>query len=150
MRYHALAGGVFVISASDRINADMVSKLGHSDMVKEGGGWSAIIAPNGQVPSSLKDREGIIYADIDMEKIVDMKYMWDTRGHYARWDVASLLLNRERYMPIREAYGSFIRDDVKASLDVLKKKADRDKDEELKEITEKLKKALANVSNEDR
>jgi nitrilase len=145
LRHHALSGGVFVISASDRINSEMVSKLGHLDLIKEGGGWSAIIAPNGQILSNLKGREGIIYADIDMEKILDMKYVWDTRGHYARWDVASILLNRDRYTPIREEYSSSTRGYIKELLDGLKEKADRDSDEELKEITEKLKKSLSNT-----
>jgi nitrilase len=76
------------------VGADMVDRMGFKDrpdMVQEGGGWSAILGPDGQIIGGpLVGKEGIIYADIDLEQIILMKQACDSAGHYARPDVLRL------------------------------------------------------------
>ena len=90
-KHHALAGQTFVINVQSRVDEDTVAKLGldgRPDMIRVGGGWSAILAPNGQIISGPhKDEEAIIYADIDLADIIPVKQACDSAGHYARPDV---------------------------------------------------------------
>lgn len=56
------------------------------EVVSRGG--SAIVGPLGQVLSGpLWDREGIVYADIDLEEVARSKFDFDVVGHYGRPDV---------------------------------------------------------------
>lgn len=99
-RHHALAGQTFVINVQSRIDADTIERLGLTgkpEMIREGGGWSAIIAPNGQIIAGPNtDEEAILYADLDLSQIVFIKYACDSAGHYARPDVLRLWHNAER------------------------------------------------------
>jgi len=66
-------------------------------------GCTGIIGPNGQfIAGPLKDdREGIVYADLDMEKILAGKVLIDVLGHYSRFDILSLNFTKGEYTPIR-------------------------------------------------
>ncbi len=70
-RHHALAGQTFVINVQSPVGSDIVKRLGFKDrpdLIQTGGGWSAIIGPDGQIISGpLVGKEGIVYADIDLE-----------------------------------------------------------------------------------
>lgn len=93
-RHHALAGQTFVVNVQSPVGVDMVGRMGFkdkADMIVEGGGWSAIIGPDGQIIGGpLIGKEGIIYGEIDLEQIILMKYACDSAGHYARPDVLHL------------------------------------------------------------
>ena len=90
-RHHALAGQTFVINVQSRIDEDTLEKLGltgRPEMARVGGGWTAIVGPDGQIIAGPnRDDEAIIYADIDLFDIVPVKYACDSAGHYARPDV---------------------------------------------------------------
>ena len=88
-RYYALATQSFVI-ASTLIHTkeidDMMGNLPpYSAFVEYGGGAAAIFGPNGkQLTEKLpKDAEGLVYAELDLEKLVDCKYQIDPAGHYS-------------------------------------------------------------------
>ena len=54
----------------------------------------AFIGPNGAVIGEpLIDEEGMIYAEIDLEKCVQPKQMHDILGHYNRFDIFDLRVN---------------------------------------------------------
>jgi len=99
-RHYAWAGQVFVINVqlvNDEYMIDRLGLKGKPDMIKSGGGWSAIINPHGQIIAGPNtDKENIIYADINMEEIVFAKLFCDCVGHYARPDVVRLEVNREK------------------------------------------------------
>ena len=98
-RHHALAGQTFVINVQSPIGADIVERLGFKDrpdMIEQGGGWSAIIGPDGQIIGRpLVGKEGLVYAASDLEQIILMKYACDSAGHDARPDVLRLSVDLE-------------------------------------------------------
>ena len=54
-------------------------------------GGSCVIDPSGHVVSeTIWDKEGIIYATLDMQKVPASKMEHDVCGHYARPDVLKL------------------------------------------------------------
>lgn len=101
-RHHALAGQVFVINVQSPIDEIIINKLGfadRSDLIAAGGGWTAIIAPDGRIIGGpLIGKEGIVYADVDLEDRITAKYACDSVGHYARPDVARLVLNLQKQL----------------------------------------------------
>lgn len=59
-------------------------------------GGSCIVDPYGHyVTEPMWDREAIIYADLDMDKVVASRMEFDPCGHYARPDVLSLKVRDE-------------------------------------------------------
>ena len=63
----------------------MGSLPAYEGFVEYGGGDACIIGPNGKILTEKlpKNAEGLVYADIDLEKIVDCKYQIDPAGHYS-------------------------------------------------------------------
>jgi nitrilase len=56
-----------------------------------GRGGSAILAPDGSyLAGPLYDEEGILYADIDPQRLAEERQRFDAAGHYHRPDVLSL------------------------------------------------------------
>ena len=65
-------------------------------------GGSSIISPFGEVLAGpLYDREGILYAELDMTEIIRSKIDFDVTGHYARPDVFQLVVNEEPMPPVK-------------------------------------------------
>ncbi len=58
---------------------------------------SRIISPEGITIGDIlaPEEEGVIYANIDLDRIVSAKYMCDTGGHYSSPHVISANLNRQ-------------------------------------------------------
>lgn len=100
IRHHALCAQSFVICAMTPIAQDTLETLGFTDapdMMQAGGGMSGIVGPNGQYiagPHSGAD-EKILYADIDLDDRIFIKYACDPMGHYGRPDVLRLLFNSD-------------------------------------------------------
>jgi len=99
-KHHALAGQTFVINVQSRLDEDAIDRMGltgRTELARPGGGWSAIVGPDGQIMSGPNtDGEMALYADLDLGDITLVKYACDSAGHYARPDVARLLLNTSR------------------------------------------------------
>ena len=63
-------------------------------------GGSAIIGPNAKyLAGPVYDQETILYADIDLERIIEEKQALDVVGHYARPEVFTLHINRREMNP---------------------------------------------------
>ena len=64
-------------------------------------GGSAIISPLGDVLAGpLYNKEGILYADLDLAEVARGKFDFDVVGHYARPDVFQLSVNEEPMLPV--------------------------------------------------
>ncbi len=100
MRYYAFEGRIFVISSAavwteamkDVLELDATAR---SSFIGEGG-HSGILNPMGDYIAGPQDAgETILYADLDLEQVARGKITQDVTGHYQRFDVFSLTVNRE-------------------------------------------------------
>jgi aliphatic nitrilase len=91
----------FVVSAASVNTPEMVDALAASDADRAfledpaATGGAAIVAPSGAVIAGplTGDREGIVYADADLEMTIRGRLVQDFGGHYNRPDVLRLLVN---------------------------------------------------------
>lgn len=100
MRYYAFEGRVFVISSAAVWTEEMKDVLELDETARSGffaeGGHSGILNPMGDYIAGPQDAgETILYADLDLEQVTRGKIMQDMTGHYQRFDVFSLAVNRE-------------------------------------------------------
>jgi nitrilase len=97
---HSFEGKLFTIVSCSTISQDIKDAL-RSDvpnvdeiLTRKNSAFSGFIGPNGAVIGTpLIDDEGIIYADIDLEKCIQPKQMHDILGHYNRFDIFDLRVN---------------------------------------------------------
>ncbi|RHW05911.1 nitrilase [Bacillus cereus] len=89
-RYYAISTQTFVIMTSSIYSDDIKHKICLTAEQEEyfntfKSGHTCIYAPNGEPISDMipAETEGIAYADIDIEKIIDYKYYIDPAGHYS-------------------------------------------------------------------
>ena len=68
------------------------AELGDTDVIGRGG--SAILAPDGSyLAGPLYDAEGILYADLDPQRLYEERQRFDPAGHYHRPDVFKLTVS---------------------------------------------------------
>ncbi len=105
LRHIACEGRCFVLGCNQFVTREAyppdlpgVEELeGQPEVMCRGG--SVIISPLGEVLAGpLYDREGILYADLDMGEIARGKFDFDVVGHYARPDIFQLIVD-ERPKP---------------------------------------------------
>lgn len=108
IREHAFEAGAFVVSVHGLLrDADLLPPwewlkndpaMNHRWAV----GGSAIVSPVGRylVPPVFNE-ETILYADCEANAIKAAKVLFDSLGHYTRWDVVQLLVREEGWTPER-------------------------------------------------
>ncbi|EZF31577.1 arylacetonitrilase [Trichophyton mentagrophytes] len=92
---HAIEGGAYVLHCTAVCNEEGIETMktkGGLLFQKPGGGHSAALAPDGRrLTKPLADgnpaAEGIVYADLDMARVVMNKGFIDVVGHYSRPDL---------------------------------------------------------------
>jgi aliphatic nitrilase len=96
---YALEGQCYVLAATMNATPEVVEMLCDTperrELLPVGGGCSMIFGPDGAplcqpIP---EDQEGVLYAEVHFDAIAVAKTTADPAGHYARPDVARLLLN---------------------------------------------------------
>ncbi|SFG80449.1 carbon-nitrogen hydrolase family protein [Neptunomonas qingdaonensis] len=64
-------------------------------------GDSVVIAPGGEIVAGpMRKEEGILYCDIDCERVATSKRAFDVAGHYSRPDIFTLHVNTKKQTPI--------------------------------------------------
>jgi nitrilase len=109
---HAFEGKLFNVVSCSVFTPAIAKILGDTEekkrMVSNGSlGLTAIYGPDGKRLAGPLDpnEEGMVVAEIDLEKIIVPKLQHDIVGHYQRFDVLSLNLNRRPLKPIWEGPG---------------------------------------------
>lgn len=98
---HSFEGKVFTVVACSTISEEIIDAVtvnhpeARSLLERKNSAFSGILGPDGRVVGeSLIDEEGIVYAEIDLNKCIQPKQMHDITGHYNRFDVFDLRVNR--------------------------------------------------------
>lgn len=104
---HSFEGKVFSIVSCSAMSQEIIDAIADSEEDKKRmqgspNAYSAIFNPHGEVISEpLIDVEGITYADIDLEQCIAPKQYHDILGHYNRFDILSLQIDRTERSPVR-------------------------------------------------
>jgi predicted amidohydrolase len=105
-RHYAFEGRAFVLAAATYIpksalpaDLELASDFADAPDVLLTGG-SAIIAPDASyVVEPVYDREELLVAEVDLDRIAEEKQLLDVAGHYARPDLFELRVNRAPFTP---------------------------------------------------
>ena len=97
---HSFEGKLFTIVSCSTISQEIKDALREEVpnvdelLTRKNSAFSGFIGPNGvAIGTPLIDEEGIVYADIDLEKCIQPKQMHDILGHYNRFDIFDLRVN---------------------------------------------------------
>lgn len=97
---HSFEGKLFTIVSCSTISKEIIERMkpdvpnAEELLTRKDSAFSGFIGPNGAViGEALIDEEGIVYADIDLQKCIQPKQMHDILGHYNRFDIFDLRVN---------------------------------------------------------
>jgi aliphatic nitrilase len=105
---HSFEGKVFTVVSCSTISADIVQTMSESHpkaremLARRQSAFSGIVGPDGRIVGEpLIDEEGIVYAEIDLSRCIQPRQMHDITGHYNRFDIFDLRVNRRALTPVR-------------------------------------------------
>lgn len=99
---HSFEGKVFTVVSCSTISEDIIELMSQSHpqarelLQRKNSAFSGTIGPDGRIVGEpLIDVEGINYAEIDLNKCIQPRQMHDITGHYNRFDIFELRVNRK-------------------------------------------------------
>jgi nitrilase len=102
MRYIAREGGMFVLNVCQAFRLDDIpDQYEYKNLYSDKREWinvgnSCIVNPRGEIIAGpSKNKQEILYAEIDLSLIIKSKRMFDVAGHYARPDVFKYEINKD-------------------------------------------------------
>jgi len=109
---HSFEGKVFTVVSTSTISDEIIGRMeeirpdARALLERRSSAWSGILGPDGrEVVPGLVDEEGIVTAEIDLGRCIQPRQMHDITGHYNRFDVFSLSVNRRPLGPVDTADG---------------------------------------------
>jgi len=108
MQHIAREGGCWVVSCGAAFQArDLPDSLpGKSELYRNPDEWinqgdSVVVAPGGKIVAGpLHEERGVLYAEIDLERVGMARRNLDVVGHYARPDLFKLQVDLQKLEPI--------------------------------------------------
>ncbi|MDH2379883.1 carbon-nitrogen hydrolase family protein [Bradyrhizobium sp. CER78] len=104
---HSFEGKIFTIVSCSTVSEEIIAAMqtvvpdARARLQRKSSAFSGVIGPDGRlVGEPLIDDEGIVYADIDLERCIQPKQMHDIVGHYNRFDIFDLRVNRRPQTPL--------------------------------------------------
>jgi nitrilase len=103
---HSFEGKLFSIVSCSSLSEEIIHRVAGEDtkaqtlLRRNHSAFSGIFGPDGRLLTEpLVDREGIAYAEIDLRRCIQPKQMHDIIGHYNRFDVFRLTVDKRRRAP---------------------------------------------------
>lgn len=104
---HSFEGKVYTVVSCSTISTEIIRAMQsvapdvRARFERRSSAFSGVIGPDGRVVGqALVDEEGIVYADIDLRQCIQPRQMHDIVGHYNRFDVFQLSINRRPLAPL--------------------------------------------------
>jgi len=101
LQHIAMEGGMYVIGCCMPLHIDQIpDQLAFKQYYEKGTTWinpggSIIVDPHGKIIAGpVLEKEGILYAEVDLTKTIAAKRRLDVTGHYGRPDVFKVSMNR--------------------------------------------------------
>ena len=98
---HSFDGKVFTVVSCSTISPEILQALAgvhpkaRDMLTRRHSAFSGVLGPDGRVIGQpLIDTEGICYAQVDLTRCIQPRQMHDIAGHYNRFDIFDLRVNR--------------------------------------------------------
>ncbi|BFO56667.1 carbon-nitrogen hydrolase family protein [Acidovorax sacchari] len=98
---HCFEGKLFTIVSCSTVSEEIIAAMeplnpkARELLTRRNSAFSGFLGPDGRVIGQpLIDDEGIAYADLDLARCIQPRQMHDITGHYNRFDVFDLRVNR--------------------------------------------------------
>ena len=105
---HSFEGKVFTVVSCSALSPEIVDAISEAQpsarklFDRPSHAFSGVIGPDGRtVGEPLIDKEGIVYADVDLTRCIQPRQTHDITGHYNRFDIFDLRVNRRPQGPVR-------------------------------------------------